>query len=111
MIKFIIIHFLAIPTPSSSGSSSFNLCSLLFYVFQNLPCDAIYLPAITIQLKSGSGQSPIGICVVENLHEYGKHKDDRHSLLDESKILVDFESLIIDNRMILKVWQQAYFYF
>ncbi|XP_028401914.1 myoferlin-like isoform X2 [Dendronephthya gigantea] len=43
----------------------------------NLPNDAIYLPAITIQLKSGSHQSPIGICVVKNLHEFQRKRDEQ----------------------------------
>ena len=90
LIKIIMIHFWVFPTVSSSRHSSFKLCSLLFYVSQNLPCDAIHFPAITIQLKAGSGQSPIGICVVENLHEYEKHEDDRHTLLDKSKMSIVF---------------------
>ena len=87
--KFIAICFLASPSPSFSGFV-FQSVFFSFYVSQNLPRDAIYLPAITIQLQTSRGHSPIGICVVENLHKYEKHKDDHHSLLDKSKILFGF---------------------
>jgi hypothetical protein len=57
------------------------LWKLSFLLFvQNLPCEAKYLPAITIQLKTSSGKAPIGICVVKNLHEYRKNEEDQHLL-------------------------------
>ena len=51
--------------------------------FQNLPRDAIYLPAITIQLKTSRSKSPIGICVVDNLRKFQRNEEDYHVLFNE----------------------------